>query len=479
MNIKLLNEVYKAQSGNCKNMSDYYLTWNDWYKGNVDNFHTYNMVIGDKQTKCHRKTMNMPKRVCEEMTTLTLGNEVNVSFTSEDMEKAMLVQEQVEDILEYNSFNQSFYPFIEKGFVFGIGATIEFWQNNQITLDFIDADSLVPLEYENKKITKLAVVSQDKKGDKEYINTIFIHSIIGLDYQVEKMTYKSECSSSIGKLIKELDEQGNVIPNEVVYEKNAKPRFQFYNLPIGNNIDIHSPLAPSVFANSIDKFMAIDEVYDSLSNEIVLGRKKIYMPSSFVGTKFDPTTGEAVKYVDTSQGIFQVVKGNGENDKIEESNMTLRMSDHNLALDMHYKALSSDLGLDNNYLSLNMTGSAKTAKEIRFLERKTETTKAKYQAMFLQNLDEMIEVILEMLEISGVDFQVSLNYGIIESDDEKAGRLLNEYASGLISKEEYLREVKGWDEEKINQNNNELDGLIEPMVEEDSVEDNMQDTTTN
>ena len=132
MNIKLLNEVYKAQSGNCKNMSDYYSTWNDWYKGNVENFHTYNMVIGDKQTKCHRKTMNMPKRVCEEMTTLTLGNEVNVSFTSEDMEKAMLVQEQVEDILEYNSFNQAFYPFIEKNYVFGIGATIEFWQNDKI-----------------------------------------------------------------------------------------------------------------------------------------------------------------------------------------------------------------------------------------------------------------------------------------------------------------------------------------------------------
>ena len=85
--------------------------------------------------------------------------------------------------------------------------------------------------------------------------------------------------------------------------------------------------------------MAIDEVYDSLSNEIVLGRKRIYMPSSFVGTKFDPTTGEAVKYVDTSQGIFQVVKGNGENDKIKESNMTLRINDHNLALDMNYKSL--------------------------------------------------------------------------------------------------------------------------------------------
>ena len=50
---------------------DYYdliQVWKSWYSGNVADFHFYNVLMANGTTcQCERKTMNMPKKLAEDM----------------------------------------------------------------------------------------------------------------------------------------------------------------------------------------------------------------------------------------------------------------------------------------------------------------------------------------------------------------------------------------------------------------------------
>lgn len=45
------------------NIYDYMEMWKSWYKGNVKDFHFYNVVVNGKRVQKERLTMNMPKNM--------------------------------------------------------------------------------------------------------------------------------------------------------------------------------------------------------------------------------------------------------------------------------------------------------------------------------------------------------------------------------------------------------------------------------
>ena len=49
-------------------MYDFMAMWEEWYKGSVDDFHYYKAQLADGTTcDCERLTMNMPKKLCEDI----------------------------------------------------------------------------------------------------------------------------------------------------------------------------------------------------------------------------------------------------------------------------------------------------------------------------------------------------------------------------------------------------------------------------
>ena len=53
--------------------------WKSWYRGNVNDFHYYNMKMADGTTKrCERLTLNMPKKVCEDYAKLLWSEKVQI-----------------------------------------------------------------------------------------------------------------------------------------------------------------------------------------------------------------------------------------------------------------------------------------------------------------------------------------------------------------------------------------------------------------
>ena len=57
--------------------------WKDWYKGNVADFHFYNETVNGTQVQKERLTMNMPKKVCEDITKLLWTEKTRIDLSNQ------------------------------------------------------------------------------------------------------------------------------------------------------------------------------------------------------------------------------------------------------------------------------------------------------------------------------------------------------------------------------------------------------------
>ena len=70
------------------NMYDFMAIWNEWYRGSVNDFHYYKTQLADGSTcPCERLTMNMPKKVCEDMAKLLWTEKTQINLSTQKSTK--------------------------------------------------------------------------------------------------------------------------------------------------------------------------------------------------------------------------------------------------------------------------------------------------------------------------------------------------------------------------------------------------------
>src|SRR5574344_1152822 len=267
--------------------TDYYQIidlWKSWYKGNVENFHKYNVTLYDgTTTSCEMKTMSMAKKLCEDMTKLLWSDKCNISIGSDKKNK------QLWKILDSkkNNFSIMLPRLIEYGCALGTSAMVEYKdETGDIRIEYItDAMNIIPYKYDNFNITGFVAINQWTESTNNkiiYFNHLTYHEFLPVkqedntySYKYVKMNelYKSTDSISLGKPI----DFGIKFPNveEIVTYDTDTPHFQIFRPNIANNLDISTPMGISMFANSIDRLKSLDTKYDSFYNEFIYLRKKI------------------------------------------------------------------------------------------------------------------------------------------------------------------------------------------------------------
>lgn len=53
--------------------------WKSWYDGDVKDFHSYTVWNGIEELECHRYSVNMGKKVCEDWANLLMNERVNTA----------------------------------------------------------------------------------------------------------------------------------------------------------------------------------------------------------------------------------------------------------------------------------------------------------------------------------------------------------------------------------------------------------------
>lgn len=427
--------------------------WKSWYRGNVNDFHYYTEMINGTSTQCERLTMNMPKKLCEDLTKLLWTEKTQINLSNKNATKRLW---EVLDSKE-NNFTVNLPIFIEKMLALGNGATVEYKdENNRTIIDYIDGDAIIPYKFTNGYITGMITVSRfiDNRGKRKvYYTHITYHEYLNGKYIKLNEVYKSNIDTTLGRQINFNDAFPNVKESEVVMTTN--PYFQIWKPNLANNFDTNSPMGISIYANSIDRFKSLDTKYDSFYNEFILGKKRIVVDQSAMKGKME-TDGDGnprfVQYFDKNDKVYQALNIDSEKMKepVKEIDFTLRYNEHIDSINADLNWLSENVGLGSNYYKFDGAGT-KTATEVISENSQAFRTKEHYQIIINACVEDLVRAVCELEGIKTNKITITPDDSIIEDKDKEITRAQMEVAQNLRSKKSYLMDIKGMSEDEAEE----------------------------
>lgn len=449
---------------------DFMAIWKEWYRGNVNDFHFYNVKLSDGRTvEKERRTLNMPKKVCEDFSKLEWSEKVEIKLDNEESTNRL---NEVLDSKE-NAFKVNFPIFLEKEYALGTMVTVEYQKDGKTIIDYIDGDVILPYKYTNNYINGIITVSrstEEESKKKVYYNLLTYHEYVDGVYQTLKELYVSKNENELGK---EIDFK-SIYPNVKEYDRfpTEHPRFQVWKLPIANNLDTASPMGISVLANHLDKFKSIDIKYDSFDHEFGSGKRRVLIDKTALKSdvKGIDENGKPimVSYFDTNDDVYVAIGGMNEQ-PVKDINFELRTQEHIAAINMELNYLSSGVGLGNGFYQFDKTG-LKTATEVVSENSDTYRTMVHHRIPIYDCLYDLVATICEMENIPYTEISINLDDSIIEDTDNIRKQALTEYNAGLISKAEYFRITRKLEKESAIDYVTEMNQEIQNQIINDGSE---------
>ncbi len=431
MNILSVCEYLRQKLGVNVN-GDYYNNisqWADWYKGYYKPFHSYTDYNGRETVQLDRYSLKMAKKVCEDWANMLLNEETMIVLENKD------AQSFVDEVFENNDFLANANTLIEKAFALGTGAVAVRLNNYKIALEYITADCIIPISYNNRSITEVAFVSEHIYKGKPYI-----YLETHLKNQYGNYVIRNEY----------LDENFNRVKTnnktvEVYDTKSDIPWFVIFKPNITNNIDINSPMGISVYANSTDVLKGVDLAYDNLCTDFFLGGKMVLMNESIIAKEHN---GARVVPQHSKKRLFMSMGDSVIDGKMyEEYNPELRVDENVKGVQSQLNYLSSKCGLGEKYYNFEYDR-ATTATEIIYDNANLFRNVKKHEKVISQAIKGLVKCILML---GGFDekqkISVIFDDGVIEDKTKIRAQDRLDMEKGIMKKWEYRMKYYGEQEE--------------------------------
>lgn len=411
--------------------------WEDWYKGYVSKFHSYQIYNGKSWIKKDRFSLQMPKRVCEDWANLLVNEKTDITLGDEKSQKV------IENIFEKCHFWLKANEGIEKTFAVGLGAWVVNVENvavdeqgniisndSKVNVSFVYGKKIFPITIEDGRITECAFVRQDT--NKAYI---------AIHVKDEQGNYKIHNVVAEGKT---LDALNFDIENDyyVFDTKNSLQWFVCLKPNIVNNIEPDSPLGVSIFANAIDVLKSIDLIYDSYQNEFALGKKRVFVnvKQQYVNT----SNGDEVETFDSNDVvIYFLPEADDGTQLLQDMTQTLRVSDHQEALQNQLNLLSSACGLGSEHYKYDK-GSVATATQIVSENSEMFRNIKKHEILIEDALITLVRTMIYAINTftseritEGTSIEIMFDDSIIEDKQAEMANDRLDVNMGVMSKAEY------------------------------------------
>lgn len=405
--------------------------WLAWYRGSVKKFHTYWIYDGIQSKKQERYKLGMAKKVCEDWANPLLNEKVAI--------KAGDFDEKLLEILETNNFFVRANQLIEITFALGTGALVEYLDADENPMiDYIRADMIYPLSWDNGDITECAFGSIKTVNEEERIY-LQLHRKGIREKGEDANLYYIENKYLDAKTGDEAELPDDI--KEIVPTKCDKPLFQIITPNIVNNLELDSPMGISVFANAVDQVKGSDLVYDSYMNEFVLGRKRILVPYS--QAKIDmQKAGNAEPVFDPNDTVYFVMPGDRQGDmKPTEVDMSIRAAEHEQGINKCLDLMSLKCGTGTGRYKFDK-GGVKTATEVISDKDDLYQNLQKHKTPVSTALVGMVKALYFLEKGSGdIEVTVDLDDSIIEDTNTTVDRNINLVQAGLRSKIAAIMEI--------------------------------------
>lgn len=442
--IEYLNQKYGYELN-----SNYYENinvWLNWWKGLHEPFHNYRELGYDKRViKREMYTLKMAKKVCEDWASLLINERTSITLDNESANSI------INEVFSNNAFWKNANALIEKAFALGTGAFALRLDGDEIIIDYINADCIIPISYNNRDITEIAFASVKNRKGKKYI-------YLECHLLNEKGNYViyNECFNE--------DFTAAPLLDDIVSEydtKSSVPWFSVITPNIVNSIDLNTSLGISVFHNAIDVLKGIDLAYNNFCRDFKLGGKKVFLDKSLV----DENNGQSITPDDVAQQLFVMVGDenvtSSERALVQEHNPELRVGENSEGIQAQLNYLSSKCGLGERYYSFNQ-GSVATATQVISENSALFRNIKKHEIVIEKALIGLVKGILSIAKCD-VDTEISIMFddSIIEDKAAERSRDLQDIAAGIMNKIEYRVKWYGETEDEAKLHLPDMQNLLE------------------
>lgn len=429
--------------------------WKSWYVGNVKGFHRYRRYNGHKWSNCERASLGMAKKVCEDWANLLMNEKVKITL------EGTKEQEFIDRILSDNHFDVKANEMQELKFALGTVAYIPRVVGQQVSaagdavpgsaktilLDYVTADDIFPLTWENGKVIECSFTSVVTRGGHDYLYLQIHKKDDGGQYSIENHVFGYD-NQVVGDEIPLSRVRGfeNIPPK--VRTGSDKRQFVIDRPNIANNIDYGTPLGISVYANAIDALRGVDHVYDCYVNEFENG--PMMMMVKMPATKWED--GEPT-LDDHDRRFYLLPEDTQQGNVVETISPELRTSELNVGLQDHLNVLASKCGFGETHYRFN-GGNVATATQVVSENSTMFRTIKKHEIILEQVLVELCRIILRLGNMAmnaglneDVEISVDFDDSIIEDKQQDFNRDMQLLSAGILNDWEFRMRWMNEDEE--------------------------------
>lgn len=435
-----------AERENIEGQSKYLSRWQQFYANDYVE-RNYVITTGTGTTlMLEKKTLSMPKKVCEDVANFILNEETKIVIGGDDSQKKLNVL--LDNIDFWSRANQN----VEQAMALSIGAWVEgiegmtvneegqMIKKGKLNVKFVNATKVYPITIENGKIIECAFATENTN-----------HTLIELHLLNDKKEYDV-------KLCKVENKTYTLLEDIITFEtRSVVPLFQIIHPNIINNLDVNSKLPISIYANQLDKFIAVDEKYDDFDIEFKNGKRRIFVNSEL--WKVDAIDGKVTRTFDRNDTVFYDLNFQ------DNSKPLIQSSAEPLREQSYINAINADLGLISLGIGLgsdiyNFTGTAgrplQTATAVMAKNSEAIRTIKKHEKVIRQALIDFVKAIRYLTnnftdeplgEFTDESINVIFDDTFFEDKDSEQTRDRNNINAGLMSVVEYRMRWFGENEE--------------------------------
>ena len=298
-------------------------------------------------------------------------------------------------------------------------------------VQFIAANSFVPLEYDSRGRLISVIFPDSKKLGNTYYTRLETHRLSADGLTITNKCYRSTSASTLGVecSLADVGEWANLLPF-INYPTMTHPAYGYFKNPLPNDIDgSHTPI--SIYAPAVEHIKKADMQAARLDWEFESGERAIYVDDAAV--KRDGSIAKNNKRL--YRGLNIDIDGNG---LFETFSPELRQADLIAGLENYKKSIELSVGLAFGDLS-DPASVAKTATEIKASKARKYNMVNSIQSCLSDCIYDLVYALAfyNGLATSGYEVNITYNDSIMTDEETERAQDRLDVSMGVMSAAEY------------------------------------------
>lgn len=230
--------------------------------------------------------------------------------------------------------------------------------------------------------------------------------------------------------------------------------FGLFRMPSSNDIDLHSPLGLSAFADAIEELKDLDIAYSRNAEEIVDSRRMVMIDDRLVQKPaYKDEKGNVVRPQVKLPKFFKALGGMDSEETYHEINPQLNTELRKSGINQQLSLVGVKCGFSNGYFVIDEKTGVVTATQVESDDRRTIQLIKDVRDAIQSGLDDLFyaqSVFADLYNLSPVgEYEAQYDFGdITYNEEEDRMRNLTLANSGYIPKWQYLVRFEGYSEEE-------------------------------